>query len=457
MADRARIRQALKRALGLPGVLRPVWLQAVARALACSRNPLARVTRRRLTTAAALLLAASLSWNATALNLGGDRPTVLAATAFMTPLSGDRLLVNTEGLLVRSLLEITEGHTQVALDTLDELLRHVPNFKLAHLIKGDLLSARARELTGFGAATGAPDETITDFREEARVRIQHYLDQKQAHTVPPYIWQLDKSQQYVIVVDTTQSRLYLYRNEQGQPRYVADYYVTIGKNGSEKHKEGDKRTPLGVYFAGTQLKQKLPDLYGTAAFPLNYPNEWDQQLGKDGYGIWLHGTPSDTYSRPPRASDGCVVLTNPDIQELKPILDHGATPVIITNGMTPTSGQQEAQEKLALMNTIEAWRTAWESQRTDDYLQHYSRDFFWKGRGYDQWASEKRRIQSGQPPVSVTLSNISVFRYPDTERIMAVVTFDQDYKSRLLSDHMRKRQYWILEDNRWKILYEGAA
>lgn len=39
-------------------------------------------------------------------------------------------------------------------------------------------------------------------------------------------------------------------------------------------------------------------------------------MGRNGYGIWLHGTPSDTFSRPPRTSDGCVVLANTDLDEI---------------------------------------------------------------------------------------------------------------------------------------------
>jgi len=38
-----------------------------------------------------------------------------------------------------------------------------------------------------------------------------------------------------------------------------------------------------------------------------------------------------------------------------------------------------------------------------------------------------------------------------------VVSFDQDYRSDSLSNVMRKRQYWIKSDGRWRILYEGAA
>jgi hypothetical protein len=37
-----------------------------------------------------------------------------------------------------------------------------------------------------------------------------------------------------------------------------------------------------------------------------------------------------------------------------------------------------------------------------------------------------------------------------------VVSFDQDYRSNNLSNVMRKRQYWVHEGARWKILYEGA-
>jgi hypothetical protein len=50
----------------------------------------------------------------------------------------------------------------------------------------------------------------------------------------------------------------------------------------------------------------------------------------------------------------------------------------------------------------------------------------------------------------------SMFAYP-RERDFVVVSFDQDYRSDGRSNHMRKRQYWIREEGRWKILYEGAA
>ncbi len=222
-----------------------------------------------------------------------------------------------------------------------------------------------------------------------------------------------------------------------------------------------KTPPLGVYFTGKQLdKEKLPDLYGSAAYPLSYPNEWDERQGKTGHGIWLHGSPSDTYSRPPRSSDGCVVLTNTDILSLAPVLQNGATPVVIArdeNGESNEEGSITSEQREALLNELEAWRLHWQQQDTDRYLQHYSRDFFTQNMDLAKWSAEKRRIQQRKVNVSINLSDVSVFRNPDPHRKMVVVNFNQDYRADSFSHEMRKRQYWELEDGHWKILYEGAV
>ncbi|HEY0269000.1 MAG TPA: L,D-transpeptidase family protein, partial [Methyloradius sp.] len=193
----------------------------------------------------------------------------------------------TESLLVKSLLQITQGQLQQASQTIYQVIQTAPNFKLAYLVRGDLLMARAQQLQSFGSAPQSNSDKVSDFRAEARMRLEHYLAKQAPSSIPEPLWQIDASQQYVIVVDADKSRLYLYRNINNQPQYVADYYVTVGRNGSEKSSEGDKRTPVGVYYADSQLLKKLPDFYGNAAYPLNYPNEWDRHQGKNGHGIWL--------------------------------------------------------------------------------------------------------------------------------------------------------------------------
>ena len=152
-----------------------------------------------------------------------------------------------------------------------------------------------------------------------------------------------------------------------------------------------------------------------------------------------------------------MVLANPDLKSLEPILKNGNIPVIITSNLQwlQASATAPAGEKLG--STLEAWRRDWQAQDTDQYLAHYSDGFFSQDADFEKWAKDKRRIQADQPKVDIKLSNISMFRYPHSEHQMAMVTFDQEYKSPYLDSRIKKRQYWVLENQQWKIMYEGPA
>lgn len=56
----------------------------------------------------------------------------------------------------------------------------------------------------------------------------------------------------------------------------------------------------------------------------------------------------------------------------------------------------------------------------------------------------------------IARGDLSVFRNPGKQDLM-VVTFDQDYRSNNLSQKVRKRQFWVMADGRWKIAYEAPA
>ena len=362
-----------------------------------------------------------------------------------------------ESMLVKTLLEVRRNRLDVAMTDIEALLKIYPNFKLAHLIRGDLLMARARPLSSIGGAAGASPRQISDLREEARARLLRHLEEMPVNRVPKYLVQFQPDQHHAIVVDTGKSRLYLFENDKGTARYVADYYISSGKAGAEKNREGDQKTPLGVYFVTASLpKTQISDFYGVGAFPISYPNEWDRQLGKDGSGIWLHGVPSDTYSRPPRASNGCVVLSNPDMDKIAKNLQVGLTPVVISDNVDWIDPRELAVQRNDLSRRVDNWRRDWESINTDKYLQHYSRNFRAAGQNYQSWEAQKRGVNARKTWVKVKLSNISIFNYPGNENLM-VITFNQDYSSNNLKNQMRKRQYWKLDSDEWKIVYEGAA
>ena len=362
-----------------------------------------------------------------------------------------------EAQLVRIYAAIEKNRLDQALNLTESLLYQHPNFRLAHLIRGDLLLARSRPISNLGNATNAPAERLTDLREEAVARLQANRSKPSENSIPRYLLQMQPDQKYAVVVDTKKARLYLYQNEKGRPRFVADYYISHGKLGAEKAREGDKKTPVGVYHVTTSLpRQKLTDFYGSGAFPINYPNEWDKRQGRNGHGIWLHGTPSDTFSRPPKASDGCVVLANQDLDALAKNLQPGLTPVIISNDIEWLSLDDWQTERNTLNKKLDEWRSDWESRDTDRFLSHYSKKFQSGKQRFDEFAQQKRQVNAGKERIKVKTENLSMFRNPGKDELV-VVTFEQDYRSNNLSNQMKKRQYWIREDGTWKIVYEGAA
>jgi murein L,D-transpeptidase YafK len=362
-----------------------------------------------------------------------------------------------EALLNRAFEDIGRQHIDAALGHIEALIRARPNFRLAHFIKGDLLLAKARPLATLGNAPNGPADRIVDLREEAVARLRAYREPHSSDQIPRYLLQLLPEQKYAIVVDTGRSRLYLFKNEGGQPRYAGDYYISTGKRGALKLRAGDQKTPIGVYHVTSSLpRKKLSDFYGDGAFPINYPNEWDRRHGRNGRGIWLHGTPSDTYSRPPRASDGCVVLSNSDLDALATHLQIGLTPVIISEGVEWLSVEEWKAERRSFLQALDTWRADWESMDTDRYLGHYSPSFAANGEARDAWGRHKRQVNSAKSWVKVGVSDLSLFRMPGKEDVV-VVTFSQNYRSNNLSNVMKKRQYWLREGGRWRIVYEGAA
>ena len=339
----------------------------------------------------------------------------------------------------------------------DQLVATYPTFHLGYLVQGDLLMMHRAPVTTFGAAPNAPPDKLKDLRDEARARIRSLSERPKPELLPLAILQLRDDQKHAFVVDAKHSRLYVYENRGGKLRFVTDYYVTQGKLGVEKIREGDQKTPLGVYYVTAHYPAaRLKDFYGAGALPINYPNEWDKVNGRSGSGIWLHGTPSDSYSRPPLDSDGCIVLTNPDLKKLFDAVEIGKTPVVITEQadfVTPAVWQQQHDLAMRLMND---WRADVESGSAARWLANYSSTF--KNAQLETlpvWFNKQLAPLQGASKISIKLSEITIFNYPGREN-MLVSTFTQDTIYGKNHNQIRKRQYWIKESTRWKIIFEGV-
>ncbi len=362
-----------------------------------------------------------------------------------------------DGALLRTLQAIEQSRRADALAEVERLIAERPNFRLAHLIRGDLLLARVRPIEALGNTGHAARERLQELRQEASLRVRALREPPAAELIPRNLVQVPPSVTNVIAVDAGRSRVYVLENSAAGARVVADYYATLGRQGIEKVREGDQKTPLGVYFVTSHIPgAKLPDLYGWGAFPINYPNEWDRLAGKTGYGIWLHGVPSDTYARAPRVSDGCVALANPDIEAMAARVQPGATPVVIAESIEWVEPGRVRAEREEFLRGLEAWRADWESRDTGRYLAHYAKGFRSGAMDLEAWGAHKRKVNASKKWIRVEVSGASALRYPGREALM-VVTFDQTYRSDSFSQRTRKRQYWVRETGRWKIAYEGPV
>ncbi|MBO1923041.1 murein L,D-transpeptidase family protein [Thiomicrorhabdus sp. 6S3-12] len=241
----------------------------------------------------------------------------LSLAASLQVAQADEVL-QVEQKLLSGLQSMQSLSFEQALNTFDQLSEEHPTYKLVQLVKADLLALKAGQPSMIDAYRKAHKDEISKLEDEAKVRWEFAQGALQQNSGFDHYVLKAGPQKNIVIVNLQESRLYLFgRNAKQQIEQLADYYVTIGAKGAGKQREGDQRTPIGVYHVVDMISDdKLPDLYGVGALPLNYPNKWDQSLGKTGSGIWLHGVPRNTYTRAPRSSRGCVVLNNSAMQKL---------------------------------------------------------------------------------------------------------------------------------------------
>ena len=362
-----------------------------------------------------------------------------------------------DALLIDVYKDLAANHLRQALSKADELVDAYPNFQLGHLIRGDLLLMHTRPVTTLGDVTNGSAEKLRNLREEAMARLKSLRERPDPDLVPRAILQLRDDQKYALLVDAKRSRLYVYENIRGQLKFVTDYYISQGKSGINKFKEGDQKTPVGVYYiTGRLAGARLPDFYGAAALPISYPNEWDKLNGRSGSGIWLHGTPADNYSRPPLSSDGCVVLTNPDLHKLSASVEIGKTPVVISDRIEFVSKEKWKAERNVAANLVDAWRRDVESLDADRLMAHYSQRFKSEhGENFNAWFAKQRRSLTGVRNISLTFRESTFFLYPGQDNLL-VATFTQDVLIGKNKHSVRKRQYWAKESAQWKIVSETS-
>ena len=395
----------------------------------------------------------------------------MAASLYLSPLAAAQTvnaqeLARAEARLVEILAQIERKEINAAFRAVSQLTAEVPEFRAAQLLYADLLQMRTggtpqgealaqsqttprRSGQGIADQSIAPAEFFAGLKSELQRRRLAALDMPPAGMIPSNFVNLSASVRHVIAVDTSKSRLYVFAHTPQGMQLINHFYTTIGRNGVHKRVEGDQRTPLGVYFVGRQIPgDKLPELYGKGALTVNYPNDWDRQQGRTGSGIWLHGVPSDQFARVPQASDGCVVLSNPDIDFLMQSIDR-RTPVLIAEKLdwvtpvwnTPSSASDDFASHLS------TWAQAWRSNDRAQLQGMYAEKL-----ATPEALEHKRRLLSARGTLNhVNVQDTSVFHWKEDAGEIRIVNV---HLTTPKGDTPTVRQYWQRQGGQWQIFSE---
>lgn len=278
---------------------------------------------------------------------------------------------NAETRLIEIFSLVETGQVQEALQKSSTLTRDHPNFQLAQLVHGDLLRLRFQPSAASALGNVSDQQAqaaaaqLAALRTESRKRLNALQHRPPEGTIPSQFVALSDWTRHAIAIDASHSRLYLFENKpvasqaSGQAMQltlVADFFISVGKAGIGKLLEGDNRTPLGVYYITSVKERKtLPPFYGAGALPINYPNAFDVHVGRTGGGIWLHGTPPEQFVRATLASEGCVVLSNPDLQTLLNTVAPRTTPVVISEQLNWVEPHILTKDRQAFEGMLTTW------------------------------------------------------------------------------------------------------
>jgi murein L,D-transpeptidase YafK len=371
----------------------------------------------------------------------------LSASASLKPVES-----NPEQVIEQVIQDIKGQRNQDALSKLDVLISRFPDFQLAQLIRADLLYAQGSLLESMGNATN--EETLSGLKSEVLARI-HSVKFPPENKLPASVLSLPSWLNHLVLVNLSDSRAYVFNVDHGQMRFVTSYYMTQGKLGAGKEKEGDKRTPIGAYFLGSPIERtRLSPFYGLGALPLQYPNSWDKLNNRTGHGIWFHGTPIGQYSRPPKASDGCMVFANDDLAQIL-TLDWRKTLVVTDKEIKWLSTEEYQVAQKEVLSLLDSWRLAWEKQDLKAYLAFYSPNFTGgEKETIKEWTARKTQIFSYKKPHKIELSDMLLTPYPNQPDVIVMVV-TQKYIRDGKESVERKRLWWRKnEQGKWQIFSE---
>ncbi len=269
--------------------------------------------------------------------------------------------------------------------------------------------------------------------------------------LPAPLLALEREGSAALLVDKSSQTLLLYRNRKGKIRHIQSFACSTGEKNGSKWKVGDKRTPEGIYLFTRKITDgDLAPEYGEMAFPTDYPNFFDRREGKDGNGIWLHGTNEPIRSYLPQRTRGCVVVNNRDLETIAPLIRLRETPIIIYDKLPYVDRSEQDRLRREVLGFLRAWKASWEQKNIDRFISFYAPAFTigkWDRAGWKEYKSDLFRKNR---KITVRLIPYQVLRH----KSYLTVTFRQEYRADHYHDTGIKRLFLVRKQGRLRILSE---
>ena len=231
---------------------------------------------------------------------------------------------------------------------------------------------------------------------------------------PSYVLKLPASVNTVLIAETGTATMHRYRYGENGLQPGNEQRMSVGQNGVGKRSNGDRRTPLGIYFVVDELDTaNLHEKYGPVAFPLDYPNAWDQANDRTGYGIWIHGVAPNSGPRPEQDTDGCIALPNDKLLALEEYLTPLQTPVIVTRSIQRASAADIALSRDNLLAALELWASSYRDGDWYRFLSLYAEEFEYRGMNLQEWLAFRLKTVANRPIDNFTIDDIMLLADPE--------------------------------------------
>ncbi len=277
------------------------------------------------------------------------------------------------------------------------------------------------------------DNILTDYRLNGIANLEQHMDKELSKTDywNEFLQNKDTTFGYIesysniLTCNKNKSRLCMYKKNKNETYQLhKQYNAFTGKNKGEKHREGDLKTPIGIYDITRKLSN-VDSFYGPLAFVTSYPNTYDKYQNREGHGIWIHGLPTD--QQRDNFTKGCIAINNNSLEYLNENIDITQT-LLIINSEDVEKNISKNKLSLVLANLF-AWRYSWIYNDIESYLQFYSEQFKrFDGKDYNSFTRYKKRIFRKKEDKKILITNINVIPYPGTSDLYKI-SFKESYKS----------------------------